>query len=144
MGCKSYDDFYGRNCRINCIGVYFSMIMAIIILILLGIALICWGTKIVLNHLAYTKRMKALVEWQEFHNQLIVWLEEIEDVKVRSEFMDLMVSYLISPLSANDGRFQNWNVREEKMKVFQKFGKWIPSLTMEIRDWRINQLIEEK
>lgn len=89
--------------------------------------------------MAYIKRIRKLKEWVGFSTKLREWLIEIEDPKVNSEFIELICEF-----HKKGDRIQNWNFHEEKMKVYIKFGRYIPSLTSEIRELRIGQIIEEK
>lgn len=87
--------------------------------------------------------MRKLDQWSAFHGQLTEWSKEIQDVNVRVDFINQCVHKLIK--RGNDGLSSNslddWNVEEERRKVFNEWGKHIPSLAQEIREKKLNQLL---
>lgn len=93
------------------------------------------------------KRMKKLDQWSKFHHQLIEWSSEIVDQNVRYDFMNNFVSKLLKQsterLDEVHGIDQlvDFDLDKEKQKVFEKWGKHIPSLTQEIRENKLNQIL---
>jgi hypothetical protein len=89
------------------------------------------------------KRMKRLDQWSNFHKQSIEWAKEIVDMNVRVKFMNECVSKL-STMNGGEpgvGNLDNWDLEEEKMKVYNQWGQHIPSLLQEVRNKKLNQLL---
>lgn len=95
----------------------------------------------------HRKRMKKLDQWSKFHHQLIEWSSEIVDQNVRYDFMNNFVSKLLKKsterLDEVNGIDQlvDFDLDKEKQKVFEVWGKHIPSLTQEIRENKLNSLL---
>ena len=114
-------------------------------LIFLGIfvVLVSISWKFIKDMRVHNKRMRKLDQWSAFHGQLMDWSKEIQDVNVRVDFINQCVHKLIK--RGNDGLSSNslddWNVEEERRKVFNEWGQHIPSLVQEIRENKLNQLL---
>jgi hypothetical protein len=95
----------------------------------------------------HRKRMKKLDQWSKFHHQLIEWSSEIVDQNVRYDFMNNFVSKLLKQsterLDEVNGidQLDDFDLDKEKQKVFEVWGKHIPSLTQEIRENKLNSLL---
>lgn len=102
----------------------------------------------------HSKRMEKLDQWSDFHKQLIEWSNEIVDSSVRADFINECVHKIIQnsnsrlrPTTGMDGidrlqfGFDDWSIDKEKSKICEKWGKHIPSLTQEIREKKLNQIL---
>jgi hypothetical protein len=90
----------------------------------------------------HSKRMEKLDQWSDFHKQLIEWSNEITDSNVKVDFINECVHKIIQPKTGMDiGQFDDWSIDKEKSKICEKWGKHIPSLTQEIRDKKLNQIL---
>lgn len=83
----------------------------------------------------FRRRMKNLKKWSAFHKQLTDWALEIQDKKVRDEFLAECIQNLIN----HDAQNIEYNV--EKEKIFNKWGSHIASLRQEIRHKRLKKLV---
>ena len=96
----------------------------------------------IINH---KKRMKRLNQWSQFHEQLMEWSKEIVDEDVRLDFINKcakeLINYSNHKLKVNI--LDDWNTDAEKLKIYTKWGKYIPSLTKEIRDKKLVQILNE-
>ena len=93
----------------------------------------------------HRKRMKKLDQWSKFHHQLVEWSGEIVDQSVRYNFMNNYVHKLLKQsserLDSGINQLVDFDLDEEKQKVFEKWGKHIPSLTQEIRENKLNNIL---
>jgi hypothetical protein len=97
----------------------------------------------------HSKRMEKLDQWSDFHKQLIEWSNEITDSNVKVDFINECVHKIIQnsnsrlrPKTGMDiGQFDDWSIDKEKSKICEKWGKHIPSLTQEIREKKLNQIL---
>lgn len=91
----------------------------------------------------HNKRMRKLKQWSNFHQQLMDWSKEISDVGIRVDFLNFCTNQLIkhSNQSLKDNMLDTWDVDKEKMKIYQRWGKNIPSLLQEIREKKLDSII---
>ena len=89
------------------------------------------------------KRMRKLDEWSRFHQNLMDWSKEIQDVDVRVNFINECVSRLVLGGSGNYDKdmLDDWSIDESKKNIYEKWGKHIPSLTQETREKKLNQIL---
>jgi hypothetical protein len=86
----------------------------------------------------HKKRMYKREQWSDFNNLLITWSEEILDNDTRDNFIKHCVNVLIySDVYMSD----DWCVDKEKMKIYEKWGKHIPSLLQEMREKKLNKIL---
>lgn len=92
----------------------------------------------------HRRRMKKLDQWSKFHQQLMDWSKEISDVSVRVDFMNFCAHELINQSNQRlkKDMLDDWNVDEEKFKIYQRWGKHIPSLLQYIREKRLDSIIK--
>ena len=86
----------------------------------------------------HQSRMRNLDEWSKFHEQLIIWSKEIVDINIRVNFLNECSEHLMYKRTKD---IPNLSVKEDKMRVFEKWGKHIPSLTQEIRETKLNDIL---
>jgi hypothetical protein len=94
----------------------------------------------------HSKRMRKLNEWSEFHKQLTDWAGEISDIGIRQVFMNECIDMLINHHTAVYGKnsyksIDDFDWDAEKMKIYIKWGQYIPSLLQEIRDKKLKQIL---
>ena len=91
----------------------------------------------------HRKRMNKLDQWSKFHKQLMDWSKEIVDVSARVDFMNFCANELIQQSNQNmkNDMLDNWDINEEKMKIFNQWGKHIPSLLQEVRQKKLDSLV---
>lgn len=97
------------------------------------------------DHLAYKRRMRKLKQWSQFHEQLMEWSKEIVDVDIRSKFINHCINKLINTNVDKEliDLINILDIDKEKQKIYTKWGKYIPSLTKEIRDKKLIQILNE-
>ena len=97
------------------------------------------------DHLAYKRRMRKLKQWSQFHEQLMEWSKEIVDVDIRSKFINECINKLINTNVDKEliDLIDILDIDKEKQKIYTKWGKYIPSLTKEIRDKKLVQILNE-
>ncbi len=116
---------------------------------LTGLAILTFALFLTWNFIKDTinhnKRMRKLDQWSNFHQQLIDWSKEIQDVNVRNNFINECVSRLVlgdsDRLDFDKDMLDDWSIDESKKNIYDKWGKHIPSLTQEIREKKLNQLV---
>lgn len=114
-------------------------------LIFLGIFVVLVGIscKFIKDIRGHNKRMRKLDQWSKFHQQLMDWSKDIQDVNVRVNFINQCVHKLIQ--TGNDKMTKNmlddWSIDEEKKKICDEWGKHIPSLVQEVREKKLNQIL---
>ena len=96
------------------------------------------------DHLSYRKRMRKLNQWSQFHEQLMEWSKEIVDVEVRVNFINHCFHKLINTNvdKALIDLIDDLDIDEQKQKVFNEWGKHIPSLLQEIREKKLVKILE--
>ena len=91
----------------------------------------------------HRRRMNKLNQWSKFHQQLMNWSREISDVGVRVDFMNFCSNQLIkqSNLNLKSNMIHSWDIDEEKMKIYKRWGQYIPSLLQEVREKKLNKIL---
>lgn len=85
--------------------------------------------------IVHRKRMKKLDRLSKFHKQLMDWSEEISDINIRDEFMNFCV------LSIPTRYTRDFNIDDEKMNIYLRWGSHIPSLLQEFREKKLNSIL---
>lgn len=119
-----------------------KIIELLVLLFVLTLAVnISW--KFIKDMRVHNKRMRKLDQWSKFHQQLMDWAKEISDVAIRVDFMNFCANELIKHSNHNlkNDMLDDWNLEEEKMKVYNQWGHHIPSLLQEVRESKLNQLV---
>lgn len=96
--------------------------------------------KFIMDNLNHRKRMRVLDQWSEYNKQLIEWSKEIVDEGVRINFLNTCVDELTNRRIDNT-LVDYFDIDKEREKVYNKWGKHIPSLLQEIREKRLNQIL---
>ena len=91
----------------------------------------------------HRRRMRKLNQWSKFHQQLMNWSREISDMGVRVDFMNFCSNELIkqSNLNLKNNMLDSWDIDEEKMKIYLRWGNHIPSLLQEVREKKLNSIL---
>ena len=111
------------------------------IIMIISFILFCFILyKFVRFSLLHKKRVRRFQEWSKFHEQLKIWSEEIVDKSLQNEFINEYQDLLVGNESLYNGSI-NWSVNEEKMRIYQKWGKHIPSLLQEVRNEKLNHIL---
>ncbi len=96
----------------------------------------------------HNKKMRKLDEWREFNEQLVSYSQEITDPHIKQKFIEECIDKLLSVTNKiptyDSGEY--WepilvDIEQEKQKVCQKWGQYIPSLLQEVRNQKLNKLI---
>jgi hypothetical protein len=91
--------------------------------------------------LEHRRKLKKLNEWDDFNKKSLEWADEIKDSKVKEDFFNYCLSLLKKGKSIEE--ITNFfSIEEEKQKVINQFGKHIPSLLIETRDEKINNILK--
>ena len=120
----------------------FKIVQAVVVLIVLATMVsILW--KFTKETMVHRRRMNKLDQWSKFHQQLMNWSKEIVDVSVRVDFMNFCANELIQQSNQNlkNDMLDSWDINEEKIKIYLRWGKHIPSLLQEVRESKLNQLV---
>ena len=120
----------------------FKIFQAVVVLIVLATMVsILW--KFTKETMVHRRRMNKLDQWSKFHQQLMNWSKEIVDVSVRVDFMNFCANELIQQSNQNlkNDMLDSWDINEEKIKIYLRWGKHIPSLLQEVRENKLNQLV---
>jgi competence protein ComGF len=120
------------------------IIQILVILVVLSLVTpIVWG--FIKETRTHRKRMRKLDEWSQFHQNLMNWSREIQDVDVRNNFINECVSRLVlgdsDRLDFDKDMLDDWSIDESKKNICDKWGKHIPSLAQEIREKKLNQIL---
>ena len=119
----------------------------VIVVVMSLLTPIVWG--FIKETRIHNKRMRKLDQWSRFHQNLMDWSKEIQDVKVRDNFINECVCRLVLGQPSKLGGSGNydkdmlddWSIDESKKNIYDKWGKHIPSLAQEIREKKLNSLL---
>lgn len=127
--------FVGTGTGSDSRSVLFINIFTIISILLLVSVFVYRFVRDTIRHNRITRKVS---EWSEFHKQLTLWSSEIKDIGIKDKF----VSECIQRLVDHDVRnLSDFSYEVEKQKVFDKWGKHIPSLLQEVRNEKLNKLV---
>ena len=87
----------------------------------------------------HRKKMKKLDDWKRFNDKCEDWSKEIKDVQVRGEFLHHNIQRLLEIKNRED--LISFDIEVETQKIKGLYGKHIPSFLPEIRDGKINELL---
>lgn len=114
-----------------------------IVVVLSLVTPIVWG--FIKETRIHRKRMRKLDQWSQFHQNLMNWSREIQDVDVRNNFINECISRLVlgdsDRLYFDKDMLDDWSIDESKKNIYEKWGKHIPSLAQEIREKKLNQIL---
>ena len=98
--------------------------------------------KFYLDHKSHKRKMKNISNWGDFNKQCLEWAEEMQDKSVKDEYLN----YLFEKISLfnSDKIFKNhelFDMENSKKEIIEKYGKHIPSLLIEVRDEKIDEIL---
>lgn len=82
-------------------------------------------------------KIKRLDDFHEFHKRLIGWIDEVKNEDIREELLVYCLNLM--PISGDNVDF---NLEKETKLVNEKYGKYIPSLMVENRDKKIDEILK--
>ncbi len=77
----------------------------------------------------------------EFQDQVMSWARECSDHTTKIEIMNFCIELLDKYKSYDDACKGYDNIQNIKQEIFIKWGKHIPDLQKEIRDSKLNQIL---
>jgi hypothetical protein len=80
-------------------------------------------------------------DWSKFHKQLLDWSEEILDQEIKKEYLLHCVGVLSDNNNINIEGLKNMDIDKAKNDIIKRFSNHIPSLKQEIRENRINKIL---
>lgn len=115
-------------------------------ILLIGIAFLLFKTifGFLYSMRNHRKRMSRLNEWSNFNQKMIKWSEEIQDMKIKVEYLEfctervLKLDYNTMEKIAN-GKDCLSDVRNE---IIKKYSNHIPSLKQELREEKLNKIFK--
>jgi hypothetical protein len=84
------------------------------------------------------RRSRGLERWKNFNEKTISWAKEIQDSKVKEEYVKYCMEMLVATSSTKVVVFSE---EEQTQKIIDKFGNHIPSIVENIRDKKINEIL---
>lgn len=120
-----------------------EIILILIPLILLGKIIVRLVSSIRTHH----RTMNGIKDWSEFNQVLLLWSDEIKDTKIRTEYLNFVLdrslgSNCLNEASINGVDLLSYNIPEIKQEIIVRFSDHIPSLKQEIREEKINKILE--
>lgn len=96
---------------------------------------------LVKHHIGLLRQQKILDEYHEFSMKVLDWSKEIKDFNKSSELLYYHITYI------STAHLEEVKLKWEKIPEFQKYiednwGQDIPSLKKQIRDRKINSILE--
>ena len=85
--------------------------------------------------------MKKLDDWKQFNDKCEDWSKEIKDVQVRGEFLHHNIQRILEISKDQDDLLISFDIEVETQKIKALYVKHIPSFLPEIRDGKINELL---
>ena len=80
--------------------------------------------------------MKNISDWEDFNKQCLEWAAEMQDKSVKDEYL----KYLFEKISLFNTDTKNL-LENSKKEIIEKYGKHIPSLLIEVRDEKIDEIL---
>ena len=95
----------------------------------------------IFDAIKHRRRMQKLDQWTNFHKQLTYWATEITDKTIKDRFLSECLADITNIKIGDVERFDHFDWHKEKMKIYQKWGQYIPSLLQEVRQEKLNKLV---
>lgn len=80
-------------------------------------------------------------DWSKLHKELLDWSEEITNKDVKKEYLLHCVSLLSNNNNINIEGLKNMDIDKAKDDIIKRFSNHIPSLKQEVRETRINKIL---
>ena len=95
----------------------------------------------ILANLKHRRRIRNMKLLTEFNLQLISWSKEIKDPLAQKKFIKEEIERIIYINTASTESLENFDIKKEKMNIYTKWSKHIPSLLQEVRNQRLNKIL---
>ena len=92
---------------------------------------------IIRERILFRGKIKKLGEFSEFHKKTIGWIEEVTDENIKEE----LLIYCLGMFPMSEDNF-DFDIEKETKFVTEKYGKYIPSLMIENRDKKIDEILK--
>lgn len=118
-------------------------VYVVVLILLFFMIFIC---RFIKESVVHRRRMIEIDKFTEFHKQLMGWSKEIVDSNIRDEFLKyifneyLLSKHILDMQGRNFSILHHLDLGEERKKVCDNWGKYIPSLLQEIREKKLNEL----
>ncbi len=89
--------------------------------------------------LTHYRNKRRLDNWSEFNQKLIEWAKEIQDTRVRMQYMDYATTFVMGGL--DEALNSEYKIKEYRETIYTKFGSHIPSLKSELRNRKLEKLV---
>ena len=83
--------------------------------------------------------MKAISDWSDFNKQTLEWADEIKDEEVKN----LYLNFLFEKISLYTNDNFEFDINKSKQEIIDRFGKHIPSILIEVRDEKIDEILNK-
>jgi hypothetical protein len=80
-------------------------------------------------------------KWMDFNDQMLHWALEIKNTSKKTEFLNFYTS--IKTSSPDDARKNYHRIKEIRKQIIEKWANDIPSLKIEIRDSKIDEILRK-
>jgi hypothetical protein len=108
-----------------------------IVIVSIGVIVII---KLFLNHKKYITSIEQL---SNFNKKVIKWSEEIQDVLIRHEYLHFCTNRMYKITGETKTfRLEEYNIL--KQEIIEKFVNHIPSLKQELREEKLNKILNGK
>ena len=113
-----------------------------IVFLIIYIPLICgYIYHMIKTYQGFNRKQKILEEYHEFSMQVLDWSKEIKDINKSSELLYYHITY-ISTSSLEEAIIKSKKIPEFRKYIEDTWGQDIPSLKNQIRDRKINSILE--
>jgi hypothetical protein len=96
---------------------------------------------LIFTSISWRKKSKKLNEWSEFNTKLLAWGDEIQDKSVKQEYLEYCIDKVMGIKNIDINNIANMDLSATKQEVIRKYSKHIPSLKKEVRDQKINKIL---
>ena len=87
------------------------------------------------------RRIAKMEKMRKLMSDTLKWAEEITDPVIKNEYLLFCVSNL-QKISKNLDEALKFDVESHRQDIIKKYSNHIPSLKQEMRDMKINQILE--
>ena len=87
--------------------------------------------------IVHSRRMRKIDQWGKFNREIIDLVDEISDNSIRVEFIE----YCTKIATRSSSEIYNFSEKDERKRLVNIFGKYIPSIIVEQRDDKIKKIL---
>ena len=113
--------------------IFFIVIVALLVILI----------NTIMDHIQLNRFMKAHRKYSDFMSQCFNWMDEIPDKSKQKEFLTYYLENISAGTDKNDIIDKSLKIYQYKNYIIEKWGEEIPSLRAEIRDLKINQILQK-